>query len=77
MNIKELKASAPLADVYELSPEGRYMIVMATGGDRERDESDARALTGMLKSADILAPIMIVSKPDEIRFFDFGEPEER
>lgn len=74
MDIKELKEKAPLADVYEFNPAGRYLVVMTANGDRDRDEESARVIYRMLDRIGVHSPVLIVKKPEEVRFFDFGEP---
>jgi hypothetical protein len=67
MKVSEIKALAPLADVYELKPEARYIVVI--------DPAERRQVVDDLQSVGREANIkgVIIAASEPIQFFEMGE----
>lgn len=73
MNIKEIKANVPLADVYELRPDSRYLFVITSDDVDLGDCGDS--LHSLLRGSGIAFQLWGLKK-DDLRIFELTSPPE-
>ncbi len=69
MTIKELQAIAPKAEVYELRPDVKYLVLV---DDNYMSESDARKLVSALNSMGIMFACVIKDGGDGIKVLELA-----